>query len=257
MTQTKQANTTKTSPGREFLALAQGYVNPNKKTYFTAMTEAAVVAYNQETDQEIRNQVFNLYLKRPLDKLVENIIHRFKFYYFDIPHDAVKHETVAFIVERIDKFDHTKGFKAYSYFSIVAKHYLIANNNANYDMMKRKCDVSVVDDELNAVNEYYNKEGQEEVKAFFDMFVKYVDKNLLVIFPKVRDQRVADAILELFKNRQNIFSYNKKALYILIRERSGVQTQYITRIINMIRSLYYRLYEEYQQTGRIDYTYTK
>lgn len=244
--------------GETFLAHAVTVAkNTNKKTYWPAITEAAVAAYNQEPDKVVRDQIFNLYMKRPLDKLVESIIHRFKFYYFDVPHDAVKHETVAFIIERIDKFDHTRGFKAYSYFSIVAKHYLIANNNTNYDMMKRKCDISVVDDECNAVNEYYNRERQEEVKSFFDMFIKYVDKNLLVIFTKKRDQQVADAILELFKNRQNIFSYNKKALYILIRERSGVQTQYITRIINMMRSLYYKLYQEYQANGRIGYTYVK
>ena len=63
-------------------------------------------------------------------KLAENIIHTFKFYYFDGGPKEVQHEVIAFMLEKLPKFVEGKG-KAFSYFSIVAKNYLIQNNNKN------------------------------------------------------------------------------------------------------------------------------
>ena len=55
------------------------------------------------------------------DKLAENIINTFKFTYFDDPFVDVKHEVVDFMVMNIFKYDHTKGSKEFSYFSVVKK----------------------------------------------------------------------------------------------------------------------------------------
>ena len=70
------------------------------------------------------------------EKLAENIIHTFKFYYFDVPSEDVKHEVVSFLYMNMHKFTEGKG-KAFSYFSIVAKNYLILHNNNNYKKMKQ------------------------------------------------------------------------------------------------------------------------
>ena len=94
--------------------------------YFTPITEAAIIAYNAETDGTLRNKVFNEHIHRALDKLSENIIHTFKFYYFDYGARELKQEVVAFMLEKLPKFQEGKG-KAFSYFSIVAKNYLIQN----------------------------------------------------------------------------------------------------------------------------------
>ena len=87
---------------------------PSKKQYFTYITEKAIVAYNIETNQNLRNKVYREHIDYPFNKLVENIYHTFKFSYFDVPYEDVKCEVVAFLNEKITKFTEGKG-KAFSY----------------------------------------------------------------------------------------------------------------------------------------------
>ena len=98
-----------------------------RKMYFGQVTEDAIIKYNKETDPIVRNQIYNESIQAPFEKLAENIIHTFKFYYFDVPSEEVKHEVVSFLVMNMHKFKEGKG-KAFSYFSIVAKNYLILHN---------------------------------------------------------------------------------------------------------------------------------
>ena len=223
----------------------------NKRQYFTKETEEAILLYNQLDDEFERNRLYDEKIKYPFDKLVENIIHTFKFYHFDVPYEDVKHEVVAFLNEKIHKYnDPTKG-KAFSYFSIIAKNYLIIHNNANYNKFKNTDQPEAVDDRRNVINEVIRESDIEEKTEFMDLFVKYMDENLPVIFKKHTDLNVADSVLELFRNRENIENFNKKALYILIRDRTGVKTQYITRVVNTMKNIYAEMYLNYKKSGRI------
>jgi len=219
------------------------------KQYFTKETENAILLYNLLESDSDRNKVYDAYIKYPFDKLVENIIHTFKFYHFDVPYEDVKHEVVAFLNEKIHKYtDPSKG-KAFSYFSIIAKNYLIIHNNANYNKFKASEQLEVIDDSRDIMNEVAREEDIEEKSEFMDLFVDYMDKNLSSLFKKQTDIHVADSVLELFRNRQNIENFNKKALYILIRDRTGVKTQYITRVVNIMKDAYVDMYHNYRHTG--------
>ena len=88
-----------------------------------------------------------------------------------------------------------------------------------------------------------------------DQYVKYIDLHLYDLFLKDRDRSIADSVNELFRTRTDLYSYNKKALYILIRERTGVDTQYITKVINKMKRLYLELYREYNITGFLSIHY--
>ena len=223
---------------------------PTKKQYFTYITDEAIVAYNNEDDELKRNKVYREHIHYAFDKLAENIIHTFKFYYFDVPYEDVKCETVAFLNEKIHKYQKGKG-KAFSYFSIVAKNYLIIANNANYAKMKARTDLTVIDDsrDLNAESSY--SDYQEGLKDFTNQFVDYYTTNLNTIFSNKRDIIVADTLLELFRIRDNIENFNKKALYILIRERTGLKTQNITKVVNIMKKHYASMYENYSHRGYI------
>lgn len=223
----------------------------SKKNYFTEETENAIVQYNLTTSAMDRNKIYDQYIKYPFDKLAENIIHTFKFYHFDIPYEDVKHEVVAFLNEKIHKYTQGKG-KAFSYFSIVAKNYLINHNNNNYNRFKNTDALDAVDSHRKVVNEIIRETDIEHKKEFMDEFIEYVDINLNVLFKTKEEIQVADSILELFKQRENIEEYNKKALYILIRERTGMRTQYITKIVNQLKKMYFLLYQEYKITGNIN-----
>ena len=223
---------------------------PTKKQYFTYINDEAIMAYNSEPDQIKRNKVYREHIHYAFDKLAENIIHTFKFYYFDVPYRDVKADVVAFLNEKIHKFNNDKG-KAFSYFSIVAKNYLIIANNANYAKMKQKAEVSVIDDQRNLGAELVYSDYQENLRDFTDLFVVYYTDNMNAIFTNKRDIIVADTLIELFKIRENIENFNKKALYILIRERTGLKTQNITKVVNIMKKHYAKMYRTFSKSGHI------
>ena len=115
-----------------------------KHYYFNIGTEKAIIRYNKTDDARLKNKIYSEHIAYPFDKLAENIIHTFKFYYFDVPSEQVKHEVVSFLVMNMHKFKEGKG-KAFSYFSIVAKNYLILHNNKNYKNYKIHDKMDVLD----------------------------------------------------------------------------------------------------------------
>ena len=219
--------------------------------YFTQTTENAIIRYNKSDDSWLRNKIYNEHIDYPFDKLAENIIHTFKFYYFDVPPSTVKLDVVSFLVMNMHKFQEGKG-KAFSYFSIVAKNYLILHNNKNYKKYKIHNSLDVLDFGRNVGNEQSNRDTKESNEEFIEQMLEYWDENITNVFRRQKDILVADAVLEIFRRRQNIENFNKKALYILIREMTGTKTQHITRIVNTMKKYYEELHSEYLNTGNID-----
>lgn len=215
------------------------------KLYFTQDTEDAIIAYNTEESHELRNRVFNDYIYKPLKKMAENLIHRYKFYHFDATSRDVEHEVIAFLLEKLPKYTQDKG-KAFSYFSIVAKNYLIQNNYKHYNRKKGKAPIMDIDRQRNVTNELIRDEYRNEVQDFYHLFIEHAEKNIEKIIKYKRDIPIAYAVLQIFKNCENIETYNKKALYIMVREMVNVKTQYITRVVNILKKEYKRLFEIYK-----------
>jgi|TARA_B100000424_G_C22913846_1_gene486188 hypothetical protein len=220
------------------------------KMYFGQVTEDAIIKYNNETDPIVRNQIYNESIRAPFDKLAENIIHTFKFYYFDVPSEEVKNEVVSFLVMNMHKYKEGKG-KAFSYFSIVAKNYLILHNNNNYKKMKNQDQLDVLDYQRNVLSEVTTEETKDYYEVFFEEMLDYWDNHLMELFKRKKDLNVADSVIYLFKNRRNIENFNKKALYILIRERTGSNTQHITRVINQMKKQYMKMQKMFQSSGSV------
>ena len=223
---------------------------PKRKMYFGQVTEDAIIKYNKETEPLIRNTIYNESIRVPFEKLEENIIHTFKFYYFDVQSEEFKHEVVYFLVMNMHKYKEGKG-KAFSYFSIVAKNYLILHNNNNYKNMKSQDQLDVLDYRRNVMSEVKGEEVKDYYEVFFDEMLDYWDKHLMELFKRKKDLNVADSVIYLFKNRQNIENFNKKALYILIRERTGSNTQHITRVINQMKKQYIKMQKMFQSSGSV------
>ena len=221
------------------------------KMYFTNGTEKAIIRYNNSDNSVLRNKIYEEHIAYPFDKLAENIIHTFKFYYFDVSSEDVKHEVVSFLVMNMHKFQEGKG-KAFSYFSIVAKNYLILHNNKNYKKYKIHNSLDVLDFGRNVGNEQSNRDTKESNEEFIEQMLEYWDENITNVFRRQKDILVADSILEIFRRRESIENFNKKALYILIREMTGTKTQHITRIVNTMKKYYEELHSEYLNTGNID-----
>ena len=114
------------------------------KMYFGQPVQDAVIRYNESDDHVVKNEIYRTEIAAAFDKMAENLIHTFKFYYFDYPFEEVKHEVVSFMVMQMPKYQPDKG-RAFSYFSVVGKNYLILNNNNNYKKMKIHDKLDVLD----------------------------------------------------------------------------------------------------------------
>lgn len=211
-----------------------------KKLYFGPETEAAIIRYNQCEDQFERSRIYDQEIKYAFEKLTENLIHTFKFYYTDGQDiKTVQHDVISFLIEKLPKFTADKG-KAFSYFSIVAKNYLILHNNKNF---KKLVDVQTIDTVTDTLESHPSSNG--ELDRFLNMYVDYWDNNLEVEFPRKQDRQVAAALVELFRKRESLEIFNKKALYIYIREMSNASTQQITKMVKVMKERYAKLYSAY------------
>jgi hypothetical protein len=215
------------------------------KMYFTQVTEDAIIAYNGESNDSKRNKIWNDHINTAIFKLAENIINRFKFMYMDGGIVEVKSEVVSFLLTKLPKYTADKG-KAFSYFSIVAKNYLIQNNNKNYKRLINKAAVNHIDWQRNIGNEMHIGSAQDGVLDFMDQFIEWYEERVDDKFRLERDKAIAYAVMQLFRTRENIETYNKKALYILIREMTGAKTQYITKVVKQIKKEYETLFIKYQ-----------
>ena len=221
------------------------------KIYFDQDVQDAIIEYNAEENHLVRNKLYKERIHYALEKLCENIINTFKFSYFDAGFRDVKQEVLSFLIMNMHKYDGTKGYKAFSYFSVVAKNYLIAVNNSNYKKLITHSEISV-----SAPAQRLTSRPRHDTPGLYntqlmDEIVLYFEGKIPSMFRKKRDLDIAWSVLELLKRRHEIDNYNKKSLYILIREMTGVDTVYITKVVNEMKKHYGTVAGEYSRTGDV------
>ena len=108
----------------------------------------------------------------------------------------------------------------------------------------------------NIMGESQDSESAQKATLFVDELQRFWDINLTNVFRRDKDIRVADSVLHIFRIKDNIENFNKKALYILIREMTGSNTQHITRIINVMKKYNKRLQHEFDKYGMVDVSHT-
>jgi len=222
------------------------------KNYFTQDTEDAIIEYVASIDDYERNKIYRERIHYAFTKLTENLIHTYKYYYTDnYSIEELQHNTIIFLLERLGKFKAGKG-KAYSYFGTIAKRYLILNNKNNYEKLKSHLDISEINDEYDIDKELIISDSHDnDLINFFDIYIKYNDLYLDKLYPKENDKKIANAILELFRKRENLDIFNKKAFYIFIKEQVDADTTSITKIIKQMKNIYAELYNQYDKDGVI------
>ncbi len=185
--------------------------------YFTPVTEKAIIAYNDEKNQTKRNKIYSEHIHYPVWKLAQNIINRFKFPYMNGTTEDKQYEVIGFLLQKLGKYTDS----------------LLA-----------------VDRQRDVVNEQVTNSRKESLKDFTDLFVEKYDDSIDDRFNKDTDKKIAYAVIELFRRRENIEKYNKKALYVLIREMTNEKTQDISRVVNVIKRDFKEKYKIYERIAR-------
>lgn len=228
--------------------------NKNKKNYFTQETEDAIVLYNNTTDPVLKSKIYEEQIHYAFFKLTENIIHTFKFYNTEVDKlTDLQQELIIFLLTKIHLFDPTRGSKAYSYFGTAVKRWLIVYTKKNYTKK-----ISVVPLEGTNQDEQYassdlDPKYKDKLSNFMDQYVEYCSKNIYELFPKDEDAKVADAVLECFRKRDELDVFNKKALYIYIREMIDVKTPKITKVAERLYKIFKVSYAVYLERGYVKF----
>ena len=225
--------------------------------YFTQETEDAIVRYNKATNPLEKEKIYHRYIHYPFFKLTENIIHTFKFYYTEVENiEDLQHEVITFLLSKMHLYDQTKGSKAYSYFGTIAKRYLIISNTRNYKRRIDKAPVEGLDENEKysyQIEETLSNAHDDKLSFYIDEFTNYCTENIFELFPKDEDAQIADAILELFRKRDSIDVFNKKALYIYIREQVDAKTPKITKIAGQLYDIFRSNYIYYLDHGYVEF----
>jgi hypothetical protein len=224
----------------------------NSNYYFTQETEDAIVLYNASSDPVFRSRLFSKELYYPFYKMIENIIHTFKFYYMDVESvEDLKHEVMAVIVEeKLGGFNPENGAKAFSYFQTIIKRWLIQYNNNNYKKLKQVGSFDEIHDSYESNIEDISTR-KIPIAKMVDSFVENCYDNFEELFTKEQDREVADAVLTLFRTRYDVEIFKKKALYIYIREMTECETPTLTRVINKLRDEFVFMQKNYIDSGII------
>jgi hypothetical protein len=218
--------------------------------YFTKITELAIIGYNKTDSTVRRERIYRRFIYPAFMKLAENLINKMKPDYIDSSFHDLQTDLVTFLTARLDKFNPDAG-KAYSYYTRTSFNYLIAENQKGYAKLKQDTQTLDIDEQRNIMTEIHNSEMRETLQYFMDAYITYCYDNLNSLFSNTTDIHVADSILHIFETRESIEDFNKKALYIFIRERTGLETTNITRVIKTLKQIYETKFKQYEQTDFI------
>ena len=225
----------------------------SSRNYFTKETDEWVVKYNKTTDPKERDEIFRNHLYYPFYKLAENIINTFKFYHMDVDTvEDLKLDVVRMVFEdKLPGFDPSRGTKAFSYFGTIIKRWLIAYCNTNYLRKKKHTDIKNYEDVLYDPQPTLETAPTVTLASFFDNWIEDMYEKLPEMFPKPEDQTIASAVLTVFEKRQDLQLFQKKEIYIYVREITGCDTPYLTKVINVFKQDFLPKYRELMKDGYI------
>ena len=226
--------------------------------YFTLDTDASIERFQDaETDEE-KHRIFDEEIRPAFEKLIENLMYVYRFYILGNP-ETLKRECLTDLYSTIGKYDASKSndpkkktSKAFSYFNMVTRNWFIARSRENSKRNRNESELSsdldhemIKNDPSMIVSPY---EEEIERKELWLEFYKALDfwRGQL---KKKNDRQVLEAIIFVMKNVETVAIYNKKAVYIYLRDLTGLNTKQIVASLKKIKGLYNEWYERYLSTG--------
>ncbi len=217
-----------------------------QKTYFGEEQEQAVIRYLTSNSESEKNEIFNEYLKTPLDIMVESIIRTYKLYRKDIEFEELHSDTMSFLITKIDKFDTEKNYKAYSYFGTICKHYLMGSILKDVKETNRSIPYEDIQQHLeDDIQLSYSID--EKPIDFNDVIEKLtINLNLFIEKEKLNDneKKLGYALLDIFNNFESIFQvgngnkFNKNLILLSLRDMTSLTTKEIHISMRKFKKLY-------------------
>ena len=228
---------------------------PKKRTrrknhYFTSDHEEAIVRYARSSCQRERTELYVEYIQPAFNEMVDKIVFTYKF--TNLPNcDSLREECKIWLMTILDKYDPNKGSKAFSYFSVITKNWFIHKVKRQQKRNKREIDYGNIskayEEEFLSTSDSYITEREE--KEFWQSFYDEL-KSWDATQMKENDLKVYQAINILFESKEDIDIFNKKAIYLYLREITGLNTKQIVNSLKKFRKKYYNFKDDWD-TGAL------
>jgi len=222
----------------------------NKNHYFTSDTERAIIDYCNTECMSERTRLYVDHIQPAFNELVDKIVYTYKFTSLENI-DVLKEECKIWLTTILGKFDGNHGTKAFSYFSVVTKNWFTHKAKKQSKKNRREVQYDSMIREVEAVQSQNNKEffELEEEREFWEHLLKEVSgwQNMKL---KDNEKKVLDAVLTLMTNIEQIEIFNKKAIYLYMREITGLNTKQIVSCLNKMRAKY-RVFKQKWDSGEI------
>lgn len=221
--------------------------------YFDVREENAVKMFLSASTFEEKNEIYNEYLKAPLDKMIESIIRRYKLYRKGMEFNEIHVDTHSFLITKVDKFRPTKGKKAYSYFGTICKNYLMGQIIKDQKDQNRKISYEDISSSLEKRPDliYYLEHEKVEPNQVIEHFLKDMEKFMDDGNLNKNEVKLGYALIELFENYDTIFigndnnKFNKNVILLSLREMTNMSTKEIRTSMKKYKSLYYELVNKF------------
>jgi hypothetical protein len=212
---------------------------PKKKnTYFTQEHEDAIIKYCKTSSKDYREHLYGSLIQPAFNELVDKIVYTYKFN--TLPNSEIlKEDCKVFLITILNKFNPDKGHKAFTYFSVITKNWFIAETKKRKKKLQKEVDYedvpqSIIEEKLVERNTYLEDRSKAE---FIEVLHEEIDwwKEET---SNDQDRRVLEAVEVLFNSADQIEIFNKKAIYVYLREITGFNTKQITSSLTKIRKKY-------------------
>ena len=213
--------------------------------YWGTEQEEAIVEFNTNEDIEDKHKVFVAIIEPAFRKLVENIYYTYNFNKILWDREQIEHEVMTHLYEKLNKFDISKNKKSFSYFGTITKNWMIQRCNA--DKNKRfidddNQDIIVQNISINAYEENeVNQHNQDFITGIIEDFDNWESKENY----NKEDFAVLEIINDILKNYHRFNIYNKKQLYVYIREATDLPSRKITKSLKKIKINYSDIKEDF------------
>ena len=215
--------------------------------YFDVREETAVVKFLQAETTKERNEIYNEFLKKPIEKMVSSIIRRYKLYRKDMSFDEILNDTHSFLITKSDKFKPDKNKKAYSYFGTICKNYLMGQIIKDQKDTNRKVSYEDISSSLEERPDlvYYIEDDIIETDKIIIDYIAQLKTFIEVSSLNENEVKLGYALLELFENYDSIFvgndnkKFNKNLVLMSIREMTNLSTKEIRLSMKKYKKLYF------------------
>jgi ribosome-binding protein aMBF1 (putative translation factor) len=219
------------------------------QNYFDVREERAVRLFLSASTWSEKNEIYNEFLRGPLDKMIESIIRRYKLYRKGMEFKDIHHDTHSFLMTKVDKFKPDKNKKAYSYFGTICKNYLMGQIIKDQKEQNRKISYEDITTKLESRPDmiYYLEYEKVVPEQVIKEFIKELDRFMNETDLNNNEIKLGYALMELFENYEEIFigtdnnKFNKNIILLSLREMTNMTTKEIRTSMKKFKNLYFDL----------------